>query len=99
MPEPGSDYAAHHMVASGAEKAAEARDILKQHDIDIDSAINGVFLPRKRGISNAVYHPELHTNAYYERVNQLLRNANTKSEVIDVLKYIRQQLLNGTFPY
>ena len=54
-------------------------------------------MPTEKGVSIAYYHHSLHTNAYYEKVNVLLREANSKQDVIDILKYIAEELLNGTF--
>lgn len=48
-------------------------------------------------MSNAAYHPSLHTNAYYEKVNELLRAATSREDVINILKYIADALSNGTF--
>lgn len=94
---PNFPNAAHHIVAGASAKAAEARAILQHFGISINSAYNGVFLPTVRGVSNALYHPSLHTNAYYEKVNELLRAATSKEEVIEILKYIAEALSNGSF--
>lgn len=94
---PNYKNAAHHIVAGSSPKAAEARAILQKYNIDINSAENGVFLPTQRGVSNASYHPSLHTNSYYEKVNSLLREAKSKEDVEDILRYIEQELEKGTF--
>ena len=39
--------AAHHIVPETAKGAKPARDILAQHDIDINGPDNGVFLPNR----------------------------------------------------
>jgi len=95
------DYrnAAHHIVAGAAQKAQEARDVLSSFGIRINDSINGVFLPIVRDVSNAAYHPEIHTKIYYETVNQLLNDCNTKEDVISVLKYIADALSKNEFPY
>ncbi|MEA5023430.1 hypothetical protein SDC9_21106 [bioreactor metagenome] len=99
--DPGPNHAAHHIVAHGAKKleAVLSRAILKKYNIDIDAAENGVFLPTVRGAGSAAYHPGLHTNRYYENVYSLLKGAKDRNDAIRILNDIRQQLLNGTFPY
>ena len=94
---PSYANAAHHIVAGSAKKAAQARAILEKFKININSAENGVFLPTTKGVSNADYHPSLHTNSYYERVNNLLAQADSREEAIEILNDIATQLSNGTF--
>ena len=87
----------HHIVAGKSQYAEESRKILAKYGIGINDAANGVFLPTVKGVSDAAYHPGLHTKAYYERVNELLRSANSKEEVLQVLAEISRQLASGTF--
>lgn len=94
---PNYSNAAHHIVAGNAPDAAEARQILDSFEININSASNGVFLPTELGVSNAAYHPSLHTSSYYSKVNALLRGATSSQDVKDILAQISQSLLNGTF--
>jgi len=95
---PAYKNAAHHIVAGGDKRAALAQSVLKKYKIDINAAENGVFLPRvKNTNSSAAYHPSLHTNAYYQKVNKLLSGAGSRDEVIEVLNKIRKGLLDGTF--
>ncbi len=93
------DYpnAAHHIVAGNAAKAEQARIILQNYGIGINDAANGVFLPTVKDVAVAAYHPSLHTNAYYDEVNNLLAEATSKTDVIEILEYIAESLLNGTF--
>ncbi|MDL2268619.1 MafB family polymorphic toxin [Desulfosarcina sp. OttesenSCG-928-G17] len=100
---------AHHIVASNAKGASEAREILNKFNISINDASNGVFLPSNKNSlinslgnvidDNAALHSTLHTNKYYDTVNDLLRQAQTKQEVLDTLDYIQNKLLDGTFPH
>ena len=39
----------------------------------------------------------MHTKKYYNSVNDLLKGAATKEDVIEILNYIAEQLYNGTF--
>ena len=95
--EPSYKNAAHHIVAGSSPKATEARSILEKYGIDINSSDNGVFLPTERVGAGASYHPSLHTNEYYRKVNMLLNNANSREDVLDILNMIREDLLDGSF--
>lgn len=91
--------AAHHIVAGTSKFAEESRNILAKFGIDINDAVNGVFLPTEKGVSKAVYHPGLNTEKYNKNVTEMLKKAQTKEEAIKILKRIRNMLLNGTFEY
>ena len=93
------DYpcAAHHIVAGSRQGAKRARAILRKFDIGINDAVNGVFLPTVRDVSEAAYHPSLHTGSYYDKVNELLATAKSKQEAIALLKDIAKALSEGTF--
>ena len=95
---PSYPNAAHHIVAGNAPRADKARFILRKYGIDINDASNGVFLPTVKGVSEATYHHSMHTRTYYDAVNEILRNANSREEVIYYLNYIAERLKNGTFP-
>jgi hypothetical protein len=83
--------AAHHIVAHGADAADEARAILSHFNININDAVNGVFL-------NAAQHAKMHTAAYYKAVTEMLRGAQTRQEALEILQRIRDLLLAGKFP-
>lgn len=93
------DYpnAAHHIVAGSSTKAAEARAILQKYGVDINDAANGTFLPTVKDVAEGAYHPSLHTNAYYDKVNKLLSEATCKEDVLDILEFIGDELSSGTF--
>ena len=95
--EPDYPNAAHHIVAGKAAKAIEARKILEKYGININDAANGVFLPTKKGVSNSVYHTGLHKKTYYKKVDELLSRAKSKEEVLNILDFIRDKLIKGTF--
>lgn len=81
---------AHHIVATGAARAAPARNVLARFGIDIDSAENGVFLPRS-------FHCAL-TQDYYHAVNDMLTAANTRGQALEVLQSVRAALLTRLEP-
>ena len=96
--------AAHHIVAITAGGAAKARDILRKAGIDINSAVNGVALPRNlkvkapRGFSRATVHSVVHTAKYYEEVTRRLEAALPGTH-IKVLQTIGNELKLGKFPF
>jgi hypothetical protein len=91
--------AAHHIVAKGARAAQPAREALVRVGVQVDEAVNGVFLPAAReAISNAANHLTLHTQRYYQAVNQALANVETRQDAVEALKMIKDRLLDGSFP-
>jgi hypothetical protein len=97
---PSYANAAHHIVpgTKNNEFAKKARTILMNFNIDINDAVNGVFLPTQKGVTNAMYHHSLHTDVYCKNVFEMLEKATSKDEAIDILKGIEEALLNGAFP-
>lgn len=94
---PNHPFNAHHIVAQKHPKAKDAREALERWGIDIDDAANGAFLPVKKDVSDAAYHPLLHTDEYYGKVNEELKKATSKELDLDILASIQTRLLNGTF--
>jgi hypothetical protein len=95
-----ADTAAHHIVAKNAGGATRSQAILQQAGINVDDAVNGVYLPATQNVPNptgANVHSTLHTLRYYQEVESRLVNRGNQS-VQSVLQQIRQELLNGTFP-
>jgi hypothetical protein len=94
-------HAAHHIVPKNDGRfpeAGEARRILKNFGIDLDTSANGVALPYKPGIGQGGYHPAIHTGEYYRNVVKLLRSTATRDGVLKNLKTIENGLRNGKFP-
>lgn len=46
---------------------------------------------------NEKYHPSLHTNAYYDKINKLLGGATYKEDVLDILEFVSNELSSGSF--
>jgi hypothetical protein len=98
MVKPAFECAAHHIVAFASTKAMAAQRILAKFGIDINDAVNGVWLKSTtEGVG--AYHRIIHTGKYYDTVNAMLRQCTTKDECIEVLGKIRQMLMDNTFPY
>lgn len=89
--------ATHHIVAIADKRASQARAILEKAGIDINDAVNGVFLPMTKKFSNLTgskAHTQIHTNAYYETLtNRLMNTQNVREE----LKLIQKEILEGIF--
>ena len=86
---------AHHIVPSGHPKASQAREILKKHGIDVNSADNGVKLSQTQHLSTG-----LHKHASIWKVTEKLLKADEKGPkaVEKVLQNIAKNILRGKFP-
>ena len=91
----------HHIVAHGAKKADNARKRLAELGIDIDNPANGVFLPANKSSPNplgSIVHKTLSNNdAYYFKVEDILRRATSQADALQKLERIGETLKNGTF--
>jgi hypothetical protein len=90
--------AAHHIVPTSAAGGEKARQKLASLGIDLNDAVNGVFLPANKSVANptgAAVHSTLHTTKYYQKVAKIIENAETKEEAEAALNMIRNSLLNG----
>ena len=86
------DYAAHHLAPSTSPEAKIAREILKKFDIDINSAENGIYIPKS-------LNSHLNSHRYMDAVNDALSEANTKEEALEILKKIRETIkIKGDYP-
>ena len=97
MTKPNYKCAAHHIVAGGSQKSKEARAILRKYGVGINDAANGVYLPIAKNVSNATYHPSMHSDVYYYEVSSRLKQAKSKEDVLSILKEISNELENGEF--
>jgi hypothetical protein len=94
---PGADT--HHIVPKGeyVRRSEDARDALhhaqgKLDDlgIDPDDAANGVFLDPK-------LHRGIHTNEYFETLNERLGQVTSRGQAEDVLRQIAEEAKHGGF--
>jgi hypothetical protein len=83
--------ATHHIVAKLAKPADPARITLKRLGIDINDAVNGVFMP-------GAEHSHLHNQKYYEAVNKALADSTSKAKAEQILQSIAKRLQSGMFP-
>lgn len=54
-------------------------------------------MPTVRDVAEGAYHPSLHTNAYYDKINKLLGGATYKEDVLDILEFVSNELSSGSF--
>ncbi|HFT8694579.1 TPA: RHS repeat-associated core domain-containing protein, partial [Proteus mirabilis] len=93
-----ANTAAHHIVGDTSKGAQPARDILKKHGIDVDDARNGVFLPNRNNVDEAlsgIKHNGRHPDKYIDAVNRRIIKADDvggKQGVLDELSKINDIL-------
>ena len=92
-------HVAHHVVSLDDRRAGPARDILKEFDIPINSADNGVWLPGAKDAGRGPYHPGLNTKKYHEEVYRRLEQATSREEILEVLRKLKKGLSENKFPY
>ncbi len=96
-------YAPHHIVAWDDPRAKESRDVLNLVGIDINAGENGIYVPQKeqyrKSGDNSTRHPLIHTDLYYDTINQRLRGLNNRQDVIDEIDRIRDLIKKDQFPY
>jgi hypothetical protein len=87
-------------VAGKSARAEETRKLLKEADIDINEASNGVFLPKdsKYVIDEATSHANVHTKTYYDEIYNRLERIDVGKRREELQK-IATELQNGTFPH
>ena len=93
-------YAAHHLIPATDPNAQDARDILNKHGIDINSELNGVYLPTLNNTTatQGIEHNGRHPKIYSEKINDLITDANIrggKQEVLNELINIKNTLQNS----
>ena len=101
----GNASAAHHIIGSGA-KSTDAKRILDNAGININSPSNGVFLPNTKTWRTSPASPHIggHNDDYWNLVNRTLEKSVRgktvgspayKWAVIDAVSEIRTKLLTG----
>lgn len=108
-PEKPDGCDAHHIVPQregrvwAKEYADTTREILKECNIGINSAENGIYLPNGKSNNSqceGTHHSDVHTKANYEKLSRLLKDAKNNNGcdgVRDRLLEIKNNLLRGTF--
>jgi A nuclease family of the HNH/ENDO VII superfamily with conserved AHH len=104
-------YDAHHVVLFQVPKnvlgpyVKQAQELLKKYKIELNSDVNGVYLPRNKVPgARETPHQNVHTEEYTRTVFQRLQQAeqrqgNPRNNILNELGRIRQELIHHTFPY
>lgn len=87
---PSGYYDAHHLVMLSKNRNPIAQQKLKEFGIDIDSAVNGVWVPKW-------VHERTHTKAYSEAVEKLFETADSLEDVMTALDILKIRVLRGDF--
>jgi RHS repeat-associated protein len=103
--ETGDGLDAHHLVPSTHSKAAPARKLLEEHQIDINDAVNGVGL-KATGDRPAHHGQQLHSHAAIKAINERLARsvkgvqswAKRREALVDELDQLKSDILEGAFP-
>ncbi|MFI6303637.1 polymorphic toxin-type HINT domain-containing protein [Amycolatopsis thailandensis] len=90
----------HHIVPHASPKAADARKILDDAGIGINSAENGINLPHNAKSAAALGssrtpHNQTFRQSYYDYITDELKAARSKEEVFDILADIKEALNSG----
>jgi len=86
---------AHHIVGGGQESAI-ARHVLEKFHIDINDPLNGILLPCKSdALLKGTIHSGGHTKKYFQYVNERLNTTKSKSEALEILDDIKNELYKG----
>jgi hypothetical protein len=73
--------------------------LMNKFDIDVNSPLNGVWLPDCKGpVGVMSLHCGKHAEAYERFVFSQLSGANTREEAISALAEIRRLLMHGELP-
>jgi RHS repeat-associated protein len=76
----GSGQHAHHIVPQGMGGAERAREILARAGIDLDSALNGIWLPgnsRVVNVAGTTIHQGVHSREYLAEITRILAGAES----------------------
>ncbi|WP_366346934.1 S8 family serine peptidase [Paenibacillus amylolyticus] len=100
------NWAAHHIFPANDLRTASSKKLKKIWDnlgIDVNSSVNGVFLPRDKGMPTTIIdgqtmatHNGSHAEPYYEFLLRLVEPVQKdEDKVIGVIEYVRKELLEG----
>ena len=102
--EPGYNNHAHHIVQSNSTDpvSVATREHLAQHNVSINDADNGVFLPANTATANdadscSVPHSRIHTNHTRSEVNRRVTAQTTEAGVRSELRAIGQEMQSGNW--
>ena len=76
-------FVAHHIVPENAKHylAEKSREILAKFRLDVNGAVNGVYLPSEPGKSLAALHRGRHTGEYIKEVHKMIKDAKSREQL------------------
>ena len=89
---------AHHIVGNAYPAGIDAKALLQKYKIDINSPLNGVYLPGCKSSMRGTVHCGVHTEKYADMVIQRLRDAEIRggrSAILIELDDLRRELQSG----
>ena len=97
--------AAHHIVPWNDGRAVEIQKLMKEFEIDPNSAANGVFLPGYRAIDSKYVtteamhignHGPEYIELVYNTLTEIKEFGGTQADAVAALQTIREGLLDGS---
>jgi hypothetical protein len=93
-------WQAHHIVGEAYPEGRAAMEILRRFKIDVNSPLNGVYLPGcgatgNTGVVGLAVHCGKHVKEYEQYVFDALQDASDETAVVNALSRIRQELMTG----
>ncbi|MNJ35865.1 putative deoxyribonuclease RhsC [compost metagenome] len=102
--EPSFKNSAHHIVMSNSTdvRMVALQGKMKDLDIDINTAHNGIFLPSNSKVklpagNTLPNHASIHTNAYKQKVYDRLVSINNSSDFLSELNKMSSEIARGVF--
>ncbi|MET3052349.1 RHS repeat-associated core domain-containing protein [Pseudomonas alkylphenolica] len=102
--EPSFKNSAHHIVMSNSTdvRMVALQGKMKDLDIDINTAHNGIFLPSNSKVklpagSTLPNHASIHTNAYKQKVYDRLVSINNSRDFLSELNKMSSEIARGVF--
>ena len=89
---------AHHIVGNAYPAGIDAKALLQKYKIDINSPLNGVYLPGCKSSMRGTVHCGVHTEDYADMVLQRLRDAEIRggrNAILIELDDLRRELQSG----
>jgi uncharacterized protein RhaS with RHS repeats len=100
--EPNFKNSAHHIIMSNStdSRMVALQNKMKTLGIDINTAENGIFLPSNSKVqlpsgNTLPNHEIIHTNAYKQKVFDLLKSINNSGDLLNELNKINSEIAGG----
>jgi hypothetical protein len=99
-PSPGTGYQPHHIIPWNDSRARDLQQLLKECNIDIDGASNGIWLPINESykLNNETPHNQTQRDSYFEYLEKqfLGASASDPADVAARLAEVKVTLKNGS---